>query len=51
VLLAGIAVAAALAVRWSRSRRGPPGPPAGGGEGDLDDDMTARIDADLARFE
>jgi len=51
VLLAGIGVAAALAMRWSRSRRGPPGPSAGEGESDLDDDMTARIDADVARFE
>ena len=51
VLLAGVGVAVTLARRWSRSRRGPPGPSAGDGESDLDDDMTARIDADLARFE
>jgi cytochrome c-type biogenesis protein CcmH len=49
-LLTGIGVAVELARRWSRSRRGPPGPPARG-EGDLDADMDARIDADLARFE
>ena len=53
VLLAGIGVAVTLALRWSRSRRGPPGPPAGGGGGgsDVDTDMAARIDAELARFE
>ena len=51
VLLAGVGVAVTLARRWSRSRRGRPGPSAGDGESDLDDDMTARIDADLARFE
>jgi cytochrome c-type biogenesis protein CcmH len=48
VLLAGIGVAAALALRWSRSRPGPPrSPPAG----DLDAALAARIDADLAGLE
>ena len=51
VLLAGIGVAVTLARRWSRSRRGPSGPPAGGGGSDVDTDMAARIDAELARFE
>jgi cytochrome c-type biogenesis protein CcmH len=51
VLLAGIGVAVTLARRWSRSRRGPPGPPAGGGGSDVDTDMAARIDAELTRFE
>lgn len=51
VLLAGIGVAGSLAMRWSRSRGGPPAPPSGGGQGDLGADMTARIDAELARFE
>ena len=51
VLLAGIGVAVTLARRWSRSRRGPPGPPAGGGGSDVDTDMAARIDAELAWFE
>ena len=48
VLLGGIGVAAALAVRWSRSRAGPPRPPPGG---DVDPAIEARIDAELARFE
>jgi cytochrome c-type biogenesis protein CcmH len=48
VLLAGIGLAAALAVRWSRSRPGPPRPPPGG---DVDAAFAARIDADLARLE
>jgi len=48
VLLAGVAVAAALALRWSRSRPGPPRPPPGG---DLDPALAARIDADLTGFE
>jgi cytochrome c-type biogenesis protein CcmH len=48
VLLGGIGLAAALAVRWSRSRPGPPGPPPGGG---VDAAVAARIDADLARLE
>jgi cytochrome c-type biogenesis protein CcmH len=48
VLLAGIGVAAALALRWSRSRPGPPrSPPAG----DVDAALAARIDADLAGLE
>jgi cytochrome c-type biogenesis protein CcmH len=53
VLLAGIGVAVTLAMRWSRSRRGPPRPPPGGGtpSEDVDADLSARIDADLARFE
>jgi cytochrome c-type biogenesis protein CcmH/NrfF len=51
VLLAGIAVAALLALRWSRSRRGPPRPPPDRGGDDLDATLSARIDADLARFE
>jgi cytochrome c-type biogenesis protein CcmH len=48
VLLTGIAVAAALALRWSRARPGPPRSPPGG---DVDATIAARIDADLARFE
>ena len=48
VLLAGIAVAAALALRWSRSRPGPPRSPPGE---DLDPALAARIDADLTGFE
>lgn len=48
VLLAGIAVAAALALRWSRSRQEPPRPPPAG---DLDAALAARIDADLAGLE
>lgn len=46
VLAGGALVAAGLTVAWSRSRRGPPGAPAGGDPG-----MEARIDSDLARFE
>jgi cytochrome c-type biogenesis protein CcmH len=48
VLLAGVGIAAALAVRWSRSRPGPPRPPPGG---DLDAALAARIDADMAGLE
>ncbi len=48
VLLAGVGLAAALAVRWSRSRPGPPRPPPGG---DLDAALAARIDADMAGLE
>lgn len=48
VLLAGIGVAAALALRWSRSRQGPPRSPPGD---DIDATLAARIDADLAGFE
>jgi cytochrome c-type biogenesis protein CcmH len=48
VLLAGIGVAATLALRWSRSRTGPPRPPP---DEDLDAATAARIDADLAGFE
>jgi cytochrome c-type biogenesis protein CcmH len=48
VLLAGIGLATALAVRWSRSRPGPPRPPPGG---DLDAALAARIDADMAGLE
>ena len=46
VLLAGAAVAAALALRWSRGRAGPParGAP-------LDPAVAARIDADVASLE
>ena len=51
VLLAGIGVAVTLAMRWSRSRRGPPGPSAGGGRDELDAALAARIDDDLARLE
>jgi cytochrome c-type biogenesis protein CcmH len=51
VLLAGIAVAGTLAMRWSRSRRGPPRSPPGRGDDDLDAALAARIDADLAGFE
>jgi cytochrome c-type biogenesis protein CcmH len=51
VLLTGIGVAVTLAMRWSRSRRGPPGATPDGGEADLDAALAARIDADLARFE
>jgi cytochrome c-type biogenesis protein CcmH len=51
VLLAGIGVAGSLAMRWSRSRRGPPRSPPGRGEDDVDADMAARIDTELARFE
>jgi cytochrome c-type biogenesis protein CcmH len=50
VLVAGIGVAVTLAMRWSRSRRGPPRSPPGPG-GDVDAALAARIDADLARFE
>jgi cytochrome c-type biogenesis protein CcmH len=49
VLLGGIGVAAALAMRWSRSRPGPPRPPTAGD--DVDAALAARIDADLTRFE
>jgi len=48
VLLTGIGIAAALALRWSRSRQGPPRSPPGG---DIDATLAARIDADLAGFE
>ena len=48
VLLAGIGIAATLALRWSRSRTGPPRSPP---EADLDAATAARIDADLAGFE
>jgi cytochrome c-type biogenesis protein CcmH len=48
VLLAGIGIAATLALRWSRSRPGPPRSPPGG---DLDAALAARIDADMAGFE
>jgi cytochrome c-type biogenesis protein CcmH len=48
VLLAGIGIAATLALRWSRSRSGPPRPPP---EGEFDAALAARIDADLAGFE
>lgn len=48
VLLAGIGIAATLALRWSRSRPGPPRSPPGG---DPDAALAARIDADLAGFE
>ena len=48
VLLAGIGLAAALALRWSRSRPGPPRPPP---RGDLDAALAARIDADMAGLE
>jgi cytochrome c-type biogenesis protein CcmH len=51
VLLTGIGVAVTLAMRWSRSRRGPPGATPDGGEADLDAALAARIDADLARLE
>ena len=48
VLGGGAALAAALAVVWSRRRRAGPGAqPAG----PVDPDMDARIDADMARFE
>jgi cytochrome c-type biogenesis protein CcmH len=47
VLLGGAGVAGLLALRWSRSRRGPPPPP----ECPLDPAVAARIDADLASFE
>ena len=43
-LLAGTIVAAVLASRW-RGRRGPPPPPP------VDPTLSARIDADMARFE
>ena len=43
-LLAGAIVAAVLATRW-RGRRGPPPPPP------VDPSFSARIDADMARFE
>jgi len=43
-LLAGAIVAAVLATRW-RGRRGPPPPPP------VDPTLSARIDADMARFE
>jgi cytochrome c-type biogenesis protein CcmH len=45
VLLAGGAIALALALMWGRSR--PPGGAAGGG-GDVDAEMDARIDRELA---
>jgi cytochrome c-type biogenesis protein CcmH len=46
VLLVGVAVAAALARRWTRGRAGPRGdPPA------VDPALSARIDADLAGLE
>jgi cytochrome c-type biogenesis protein CcmH len=48
VLLAGIGVATALAMRWSRSRGGPSPPPGGGA---VDAALAARIDGELARFE
>jgi cytochrome c-type biogenesis protein CcmH len=48
VLLTGIGIAAALALRWSRSRQGPPRSPPGD---DIDAALAARIDADLAGFE
>ena len=47
VLLAGVGLASALAVRWSRSRQGPGSPP----PGDVDAALAARIDADMARLE
>lgn len=47
VLLAGVGLASALAVRWSRSRQGPGPPP----PGDVDAALAARIDADMARLE
>jgi cytochrome c-type biogenesis protein CcmH len=50
VLVAGIGVAVTLAMRWSRSHRGPPRSPPGPGD-DVDAALAARIDADLARFE
>ena len=43
-LLAGAIVAGVLATRW-RGRRGPPPPPP------VDPSFSARIDADMARFE
>jgi cytochrome c-type biogenesis protein CcmH len=43
-LLAGAIVAAVLTTRW-RGRRGPPPPPP------VDPGLSARIDADMARFE
>jgi cytochrome c-type biogenesis protein CcmH len=46
VLLAGAGVAAALALRWSRGRAGPP--PRGA---PLDPGVAARIDADVASLE
>ena len=48
VLLAGVGLAATLAVRWSRSRPGPPRSPPGG---DVDAALAARIDADMAGLE
>jgi cytochrome c-type biogenesis protein CcmH len=48
VLLTGMGIAGALALRWSRSRRGPPRSPPGG---DIDAALAARIDAELAGFE
>jgi cytochrome c-type biogenesis protein CcmH len=48
VLLTGIAVAVVLAMRWSRSRAGPPAPMP---DEDVDAALAARIDADLAGFE
>lgn len=48
VLLTGIAVAVFLAMRWSRSRAGPPGPTP---DEDVDAALAARIDSDLAGFE
>jgi len=47
VLLGGLGLATALALRWARSRQGP-GPPS---TGDVDPARAARIDADMARLE
>jgi cytochrome c-type biogenesis protein CcmH/NrfF len=47
VLLGGLGLATALALRWARSRQGP-GPPSTGG---VDPALAARIDADMARLE
>ena len=47
VLLGGLGLATALALRWARSRQGP-GPPSTGA---VDPALAARIDADMARLE
>lgn len=46
VILGGGGVAAMLALRWTRGRRGPPSPPP-----HVDAATAARIDADLAGYE
>ena len=47
VLLAGAAIAGALVLAWSRSRRPPPRP----AEEPLDDELEQRIDRELGAYE